>query len=146
MGNAEFMEVEERTREGYLIRILRIPDYSLALSASVLSAEREAYLGGSSSSLLRETAEKTPASGTRPAYSKIIVDPSGAVWLQQYQGESEAAEPQRWLVLEADGTWLGTVEVPGGFRILDIEMDAVLGVWYDELDVQHPQVLRLVRG
>ena len=29
---------------------------------------------------------------------------------------------------------------------MDIEMDAVLGVWYDELDVQHPQVLRLVRG
>ena len=146
VGNAEFMEVEERTREGYLIRILRIPDYSLALSASVLSAEREAYLGGSSSSLLRETAEKTPASGTRPAYSKIIVDPSGAVWLQQYRGESEATEPERWLVLADDGTWLGTVEVPDRFRIVDIEMDAVLGVWYDELDVQHPQVLRLERG
>ena len=76
----------------------------------------------------------------------IIVDPSGAVWLQQYQGESEAAQLPRWLVLGADGSWLGTVEVPSGFRIVDIEMDAVLGVWYDELDVQHPQVLRLVRG
>ena len=75
----------------------------------------------------------------------MIVDPSGAVWLQQYRGESESEEPVRWLVLAADGTWLGTVDVPGRFRIVDIEMDAVLGVWYDELDVQHPQVLRLER-
>ena len=145
VGNAEFMEVGERTREGDLVRILRIPDYPLALSGSELRAEREAYLGGRSSSLLREAAERTPASGTRPAYSRMIVDPSGAVWLQQYRGESEAEEPVRWLVLAADGTWLGTVDLPDRFRIVDIEMDAVLGVWYDELDVQHPQVLRLER-
>lgn len=145
VGNAEFMEVEERTRAGDLVRILRIPDYPLNLSRSALRAEREAYLGGRSSSLLREAAERTPASGTRPAYSRMIVDPSGAVWLQLYRGESEAEEPVRWLVLAADGTWLGTVGLPDRFRIVDIEMDAVLGVWYDELDVQHPQVLRLER-
>lgn len=146
VGNAEFMEVEERTRDGRLLRILRIPDYPLTLSRSVLRAERETFLGGRSSSLLREAAESTPASGTRPAYSRMIVDPSGAVWLQLYRGESEAEEPVRWLVLAADGTWLGTVGLPDRFRIVDIEMDAVLGVWYDELDVQHPQVLRLERG
>ena len=145
VGNAEFMEVEERTREGDLVRILRIPDYPLSLSRSALRAEREAYLDGRSSSLLHEAAERTPASGTRPAYSRMIVDLSGAVWLQQYRGESEAEEPDRWLVLAPDGTWLGTVDLPDRFRIVDIEMDAVLGVWYDELDVQHPQVLRLER-
>ena len=93
VGNAEFMEVEERTREGDLVRILRIPDYPLSLSRSALRAEREAYLDGRSSSLLHEAAERTPASGTRPAYSRMIVDLSGAVWLQQYRGESEAEEP-----------------------------------------------------
>lgn len=145
VGNAEFMEVEERTRAGELVRILRIPDYPLTLSRSALRAEREAFLGGRSSSLLQEAAERTPASGTRPAYNKMIVDPSGAVWLQLYRGESEAEEPVRWLVLAADGTWLGTVGLPDRFRIVAIEMDAVLGVWYDEVDVQHPQVLRLER-
>lgn len=145
VGDAEFMEVEERTRAGELVRILRIPDYPLTLSRSALRAEREAFLDGRSSSLLQEAAERTPASGTRPAYSKMIVDPTGAVWLRQYRGESEAEEPVRWLVLAADGTWLGTLGLPDRFRIVDIEMDAVLGVWYDELDVQHPQVLRLER-
>ena len=50
------------------------------------------------------------------------------------------------MVLATDGTWLGTVEVPDSFRILAIELDAVLGVWFNELNVQHPQVRRLERG
>ena len=36
--------------------------------------------------------------------------------------------------------------MPNRFRILAIELDAVLGVWSDEFDVQHPQVRRLERG
>ncbi len=49
-------------------------------------------------------------------------------------------------MLDADGTWLGTVEIPDRFSVSDVAMDAVLGVWEDELDVEHPQVLRLTRN
>ncbi len=42
-------------------------------------------------------------------------------------------------------TWLGTVEVPDRFTVMEIQMDTMLGVWRDELDVEHPQVLRLNR-
>lgn len=86
-----------------------------------------------------------PASETRPAYADIIVDPSGAVWLELYRGEGERDQPQEWLVLDADGAWLGTVGIPDGFSVSDITMDAVLGVWRDELGVEYPQVLRLTR-
>ena len=48
-------------------------------------------------------------------------------------------------MLEADGTWLGTVGIPDGFTVSDITMGSVLGVWRDELNVEHPQVLRLTR-
>ena len=91
-------------------------------------------------------AERTPASGNRPAYDDIIVYPLGALWLRRYRGWSESAERERWLVLAADGTWLGTVEVPERFGVIDIEVDAVLGVWYDELNVPHPRVLPLHRN
>ena len=147
MGNADFMDVEEWTPEGELARILRIRDYPLVLSAAVLRAERDALLEGrSSSSRFHEVAERTPPSGNRPAYDDIIVDPSGALWLRQYRGRTERAGPRRWLVLAADGTWLGAVDMPDRFRVVDIELDAVLGVWRDELNVQHPQILGLDRG
>ncbi|MCY3703980.1 MAG: hypothetical protein OXH08_00520 [Gammaproteobacteria bacterium] len=51
-----------------------------------------------------------------------------------------------WLVLGPDGNWLGSVEIPENFRVTDIGVDEILGVWEDELDVQHPQVRRLDRG
>ena len=76
----------------------------------------------------------------------MLVDPSGAVWLELHRGVSERDRPQEWLILDADGAWLGTVEVPDRFSVTDITMETVLGVWRDELDVEHPQVLRLRRA
>ena len=48
--------------------------------------------------------------------------------------------------MDAEGTWLGNVAIPDRFTVSDITMQAVLGVWRDELDVEHPQVLRLSRN
>ncbi|MXW10073.1 MAG: hypothetical protein F4X47_16240 [Gammaproteobacteria bacterium] len=59
---------------------------------------------------------------------------------------SEGSGPEPWLVLGPDGNWLGSVEIPENFRVTDIGLDEILGVWEDELDVQHPQVRRLDRG
>ena len=148
-GSSDMMQVEELDMSGSLVRILRIPDYPLDLSAAEIAAERSHVLDRfppGSTSVLKTVLEAVPASETRPAYADILVDPSGAVWLELYRGASEQDQPQEWLVLAADGTWLGTVGIPDGFAVSDITMDAVLGVWRDELDVQHPQVLRLTRN
>ena len=149
LGSNETMQLEELDVSGNLVRILRIPDYPLDLSAARIAAERDFVLGRGppgSTSPFRQALEAAPASETRPAYSDILIDPSGAVWLQLHRGQSEQDQPQEWLVLDADGTWFGSVEIPDRFTVTDITMDAVLGVWEDELDVEHPRVLRLTRN
>ena len=148
-GSADAMQVEELDMSGSLVRIVRIPGYPLDLSDTQVAAEREARLAGfrpGSTSVFRRLAEDLPDATTRPAYAEVLVDPSGAIWLELFRGESEQDQPQEWLVLDADGTWLGSVEAPRRFTVMDITMDAVLGVWEDELDVEHPQVLRLRRN
>ena len=148
-GSAITMQVEELDMTGSPVRILRIPGYPLDLSDAQVAAERDARLGGfrpGSTSVFRRLAEDLPDPATRPAYAEILVDPSGVIWLELFRGQSEQDQPQEWLVLDADGTWLGTVEIPDRFTMSDITMDAVLGIWRDELDVQHPQVLRLTRN
>ena len=146
-GANDMMQVEELDMSGNLVRILRIPGYPLELSDAQIAAERDFFLDRSPpGSPFRQGFEDAPASDTRPAYNDILVDPSGAVWLQLHRGASEQDQPEEWLVLDADGTWLGTVEIPDGFNVSDITMDAVLGVWEDELDVEHPQMLRLTRN
>lgn len=145
-GSSEMMQVEELDTSGNLVRILRIPDYPLELSEARIAAEREALIERFGPMGGQQLFGNAPASDTRPAFADILVDPSGAVWLELYRGESEQDEPEEWLVLDADGTWLGTLEIPDRFNVSDIAMDAVLGVWEDELDVEHPQVLRLTRN
>ena len=150
-GSSDLMQVEELSPAGDITRIRRIPDYPLDLSAAQVAAERASRLevdlppGMTLPPWLRRTVEALPAPTTRPAYAAMLVDPSGAVWLELFRAGSEQDEPQEWLILAADGTWLGTIEVPDRFSVTDITMDAVLGVWRDEVDVEHPQVLRLTR-
>ncbi len=146
-GSSETMQAEELDMSGNLVRILRIPDYPLDLSDAAIAAERAAILDGvPPGNFFRGVLEEAPTSRTRPAFADILVDPSGAVWFELYRGESEQDEPQEWLVLDAGGTWLGTVRIPDRFAVSDITMDAVLGVRRDELDLAHPQVLRLTRN
>lgn len=151
-GSSDLMQVEELDPAGTITRILRIPGYGLDLTDAQVAAERAAHLdvelplGMAVPPWMRRMVEALPAPATRPAYNEMHVDPSGAVWLELYRGRSEQDRPQEWLVLDADGTWLGTVENPDRFSVTDITMEAVLGVWRDELDVEHPQVLRLTRN
>ena len=146
-GSSDMMQLEELDLSGNLVRILRIPDYPLDLSAAQIASERDFLLDRlAPENPLRAPFEAAPASDTRPAFTDILVDPSGAVWLELHRGDSEQDQPERWLVLDSDGTWLGAVEMPDRFSVSDVTMDAVLGVWEDELDVEHPQVLRLTRN
>ena len=146
-GSSDTMQLEELDMTGNLLRILRIPGYPLDLSDAQIAAERDSMLDRiPPGHPLRALFEAAPASETRPAFADILVDPSGAIWLRLHRGDSEQDQPQEWLVLDADGTWLGTMGIPDRFTVSDITMDAVLGVWEGELDVEHPQVLRLNRN
>ena len=48
-------------------------------------------------------------------------------------------------MLGPGGAWLGGVEIPADFTVMEIGMDFVLGVYRDELDVEHPRVFGLHR-
>ncbi len=150
-GSSDLMQVEELDAVGDIARILRIPGFALDLTAAQVAAEREALLpadlppGMPIPPHILRVVEALPAPATRPAYANMLVDPSGAFWLELHRGASERDRAQEWLILDADGTWLGAIGMPDGFSVTDITMDAVLGVWRDELDIEHPQVLRLTR-
>ncbi len=149
LGDAVDMQVEELTADGVPARILRIPEYPLELSAEAFEREREARLPDDPAEVRPMTLEffqDLPVPDRRPAYADVKVDPTGAVWLRPFLAPSEADGPETWQVLGPEGAWLGGVEIPADFSVMQIGMDFVLGVYRDELDVEHPQVLRLNRN
>ena len=62
----------------------------------------------------------------------------------QTGGENISTSP--YTVIGPDGEWLGTVETPPRFRILDVGGGLVLGVELDEMDVESVVVYELVGG
>lgn len=70
-----------------------------------------------------------------PTVQALLVDREENAWIRQYSDVADM--PSRWTVIDADGEWLGTVEMPPRFRPLEIGADYVLGHWTDELDVEH---------
>ncbi len=81
-----------------------------------------------------------------PLFGPPFADAEGRVWLPSYRpgGSQEGASP--YTVISSDGEWLGKVEAPPRFRILDVTGGLVLGVLRDEMDVENVVVHELVEG
>jgi hypothetical protein len=80
----------------------------------------------------------------------MLVDRTGAVWLQTYRPRDMRAswtptfpEPDVWQVYDHDGVWLGLVELPARFYPQEIGDDYVLGVWRDDTDVEYVRLYQL---
>ena len=70
--------------------------------------------------------------GWLPGHQRPVGDSEGRIWLStSMPGGPQEGSPS-FAVISLDGEWLGTVEAPVGFRILDVAGGQVLGVQTDE--------------
>ncbi|WP_420636833.1 hypothetical protein [Candidatus Palauibacter sp.] len=77
-----------------------------------------------------------------PLFGSPFADPDGNVWLPSYR-PAYPEEGSPYTVISPDGEWLGQVETPPGFRILDVAGGLVLGVLRDDFDVESVAVYEL---
>ena len=86
----------------------------------------------------------TPPQDSMPAYEGFTVDSEGNLWV------ADARRPNTptpsWNVFDREGVWLGWVEGPTGFRVTEIGGDYVLGLWRDEVEVEHVMLYALEKG
>ena len=81
-----------------------------------------------------------------PLFSSPFADAAGRIWLPSYKPGGEVHDVAPYTVIAPDGEWLGTVEAPPRFRILDVAGGLVLGVEQDEMDLVSVVVYELVAG
>ena len=81
-----------------------------------------------------------------PLFGSPFADAEGRVWLPSYKTGGENISTSPYTVIGPDGEWLGTVETPPRFRILDVGGGLVLGVELDETDVEMVVVYELIGG
>ena len=79
-----------------------------------------------------------------PLFGSPFADADGNVWLPSYR-PAYPEEGSPYTVISPGGEWLGQVETPPRFRILDVTGGLVLGVLRDEMDVENVVVYEMVR-
>jgi len=85
-----------------------------------------------------------PRHASMPAFGELRADRTGHLWVQRYS--AAPGEPNVWTVLDPEGRLLGDVTLPQGLQVTDIGTDYVVGIWRDELDVEHVRLHALIRN
>lgn len=78
-----------------------------------------------------------------PGYDQVLVSSEGYVWAQVY--ESDLAAAHDWHVYDDERQFVGHVNVWEGFEPMAITRNTVVGVWRDELGIEHVRVYGLTR-
>jgi hypothetical protein len=146
VGTSDRMEYQVLDLEGRVQEIARVPDYDLTLPRSWIEAERAALLGPDPPPQVRRIVENLPVPETYPAYSEFLVDAAGYLWAGEFQPRYRWGEPRRWEVFAPNGEWMGPIQTPSGFEVFEIGIDYILGVFSDDLDIEHVQLIPLSRS
>ncbi|HUF51318.1 MAG TPA: 6-bladed beta-propeller [Longimicrobiales bacterium] len=152
IGSNDRFEIQQRDASGTLVRLIRYPGGEQPLrEQDVLALEREviSYVDPAPDRLrsIQRLFREVPQPELLPAFSAMLVDAEDNLWVASWV--SAFAPPQRapaeWYVFAADGHLLGRVDMPAGFRPLDVGTDYVLGVTRDDLEVEQIELYRLHR-
>jgi hypothetical protein len=95
-------------------------------------------------SALIRALEHAPFPAHKPAFGRLLVDRTGALWVSAPLVPPAASTS--WTVFAPDGTWWGTVTTPEGLRVDEIGVDYVLGVWRQRHGQERVRVYPLSRG
>lgn len=74
----------------------------------------------------------------------MLAQDDGGVWIQHYRRPGD--ERREWLVFDADGTWIRTLDLPASLLVVDGGSDWVLAQTRDDVGVQRLVVHKLVEG
>lgn len=156
-GDGQAFEVGEYDRQGSLQRIIRWSGEREPVTDEDIAEFEEWWRRANSAS--RETAPSQRVerylatlrpSETKPAYSWILVDAEGNLWVEEFRwmvpdGRRPYPEPVHWNVFSSEGIWLGRVETPPGLLLRDVGSDYVLGISQDDFDVKHIRIFDLIK-
>jgi hypothetical protein len=147
VGDQDPFEIGVYSADGTLLRLLRVPGVDLRVTGEDVAAAVEEQLARQPAerhAMLRQHYANMDVPELRPAYGRLLVDAAGNLWVSEYA--AYPVVPVSWNVFAADGGLLGEVQMPDRFQVYEIGEDYLLGVWRDEIDVEHVRIYPLEKA
>jgi len=146
VGTSESHEVMVFDTDGTLQRLIRWDGVDLTLSAEVANTYYEWEVQRAPAAMqaaMRGDFRDMPLPGTRPSFSELMIDHAGNLWAREFNPIRDA--PQRWIVFDDSGAWLGRMTLPSRLTTLEVFDDRIVGVERDDLDVERVVVYELLK-
>jgi len=146
VGLEESFELVRYGLEGRAEMIVRIPGWDSSLGPDDLEAYIQGRLVGvdpQRRASVRQEIEAMPVPATKPAYGSLLADEEGNLWVGAWSSMPDV--PERWTVIDPSGQWLGEVAMPHRFFPFAIGPDWILGVEWDDLDVEYVVLYPLLK-
>lgn len=144
-GNGDGYVITEYGRDGAPVRVIRRPVDARPVTAGDVEAVKARRLETAPDENWRRRFEQMYSEvsfpETMPAYAGFVLADDGGLWVQAYEPPTGSGDS--WTVFDPEGRMLGAVAVPGGFQLLQVGSDFLLGQWQDELEVEHVRMYRL---
>jgi hypothetical protein len=146
IGAGQSAEIEARGIDGVLHALIRWPAAGRQRSMDLYERYKSEALAEIQDPEQRRRyarlyEQNLPLPDSTPAFQGMLGDTEGNLWVERYRLPWERVP--LWEVFNADGRWLGTVELPGRFTAFQIGPDFVLGRHADELGVERVRLYRL---
>jgi len=146
VGDQTAHEIRIYQLDGELRTVLRWAGASLVVTEADVDEWKDQEVESAASTdrpSVRAYLADVPVPDRRPAYGPILASEVGELWVGAYAYPSKI--PSRWDVFDSEGAWLGSVEMPEGFRPLQVGGDWILGLSRDEFDVERVELRALLR-
>jgi len=140
VGTQDDPEIRMYGTDGTLQRIVRlgrpVQPITEALRAAWIERRMESTPPERQADV-RRSYESVPLVETVPTHGRILFDDTGRMWVEDADRPDQPAG--RWTVYGVDGRMLARIALPDRFRPLDIAAGEIIGIWRDDLDVEHLQ-------
>jgi hypothetical protein len=147
-GTGERPEVAVRDVDGRLAELVRWRQAARAVTDADVAAEKARRLENVQDEKWRRRVNQMfadmPLPETMPFFTSLLVDAIGDLWVGGFAPPGQAR--RAWLVFDPDGRLLATVSMPSGLRVTQIGDASVLGIWSDDMDVEHVRSFSLRRS
>jgi hypothetical protein len=148
VGTSESMSLDVRSLGGTLLEIVRLRDVDLTVTDADVQEYRDLMFAmapddDTARRRMTERLDAVPILEKKAAYSELLVDPDGNLWVAGLPTGTLSAT--RWTVFSPEGRLLGDVAVPRrkAFQVLALASTSLLAAWMADLDVHHVGVFAI---
>jgi hypothetical protein len=146
VGDDDRYAISAFSPEGALLHVVRLEGAERAITEELIDAYMDIRIQPNRNIDRRALEPPLRALITRktlPAFSALRADPDGNLWVRDFDVALPADRRERWNVFDANGRYLGALEMPKAFAVMTIGIDYVAGVWKDRFGTERVRVYAL---